>query len=83
MGKQAVRHAVHSQETTTVEVGYDPEFEALPDRPIKKGLFTKDMDEKLLRYWPNKNHIEVARLLGVSPTTAIKRYRELIKTPAV
>ena len=82
MGKQAVRHAVHSQETTTVEVGYDPDFEGLPDRPYKKKLFTKDMDEKLLRYWPIKRHTEVARLLKVSSTTAIKRYRELKETPA-
>ena len=82
MGKQTVRHAVHSQETTSVEVVFDPEFEKLANRSTKKTVFTKDMDARLIRYWPTKNHSDVAKLLGVSETTAIKRWRELLKTPA-
>lgn len=86
MGKQAVRYAVHSQETASVEVGFDPEFEKLTGgsgRLIYPDMFTEEKDKKLLKYWPVKNHREVASLLGVSHTTALRRYRDLKKeTPA-
>lgn len=54
-------------------------FRNLPDsgpNAIGKQWAEKE-DQMLLKYWPIKKHSEVARLLQVSSTTALKRYREL------
>lgn len=53
-------------------------MEGLPEAGFtKKELFTEEMDALLLTYWPVKRHLEVAKCLGVSKDSALKRYREL------
>jgi len=56
-------------------------FDALPSAKGPAEIdWTPQKDALLLRYWPIKKHTEVARLLGVCSTTALKalkRYREL------
>ena len=52
------------------------QFEALPEAAPPKG-FTEEKDALLKKYWPIKNHAEVARLLGFSTNTCLKRYRDL------
>ncbi len=57
------------------------ELDALPD--LKSGphfnerQWSKEEDELLLLYWPVKHHEQVAKALGVSSQTALKRYRFL------
>jgi len=38
---------------------------------------TPEQDALLLRFWPIKTHRSVAKALGVSYNTALRRYREL------
>ena len=82
MGKQAVRPSVHGQETTTVEIGFDPELENLPrsrgTRVLYPDMFDDEKDAMLLRYWPIRDHRTVARRIGASHTVCLRRYRELI-----
>ena len=52
------------------------QFEALPEAAPPKG-FTEEKDALLKKYWPIKNHAEVARLLGFSTNTCLKRFRDL------
>ena len=52
------------------------QFEALPGAAPQKE-FTPEKDALLLKYWPIKNHAEVAKLMGYSTNTCLKRYREL------
>jgi len=82
MGKQAVRPSVHGQETTTVEIGFDPELEGMPrsrgNRILYPDMFSKESEAILLRYWPIRDHRAVAKRIGVSATTCLRRYRELI-----
>lgn len=52
------------------------QFESLPG-VSNRGSFTKEKEALLLKYWPIKQHADVARLLGFSSNTCLKRYREL------
>ena len=53
-------------------------LDALPDKknPVWKE-WTPARDKALLTYWPIKNHDRVAKALGVSAITALRRYRKL------
>ena len=56
------------------------ELENLPNSTVrKKYQFTEQQDEALLKYWPVKNHKEVARVLGMCANTARERYNELTR----
>lgn len=67
-----------------VEIDEDliAQFEAIP--PVKKKA---DRSEKnkilLLKYWPEKRHEDVARLLGMSVKTAEAWYRELTEVKEI
>lgn len=51
--------------------------ETKPGKPRRQ--FTPEEDAILLKYWPVKNHDELAQVLGCSTTLALRRYRELTK----
>ena len=36
-----------------------------------------EQEKLLLEFWPQKRHEDVAKLLGISTTTALKNYRRL------
>ena len=57
-------------------------LEALPDRTVKgiKIIWTPELDEALLKYWPTKRHDQVAKILGLSQTSCIARYRHLTES---
>ncbi|HSW65344.1 MAG TPA: hypothetical protein VLH56_18855 [Dissulfurispiraceae bacterium] len=38
---------------------------------------TSEQEKLLLEFWPQKRHEDVAKLLGISSTTALKNYRRL------
>ncbi len=40
---------------------------------------SRRQEGQLLKYWPIKNHDEVAEALGISTTTALKYYRRLLR----
>jgi hypothetical protein len=46
-------------------------------RPKGKPL-TKWQEKALLKYWPIRNHHEVARIIGISENLALWHYRRLI-----
>jgi len=50
-------------------------FEDLPE--FRGVFFTAQMDTLILKYWPIKQHQDVARLLKISVGTAMKRYKDL------
>ena len=53
-------------------------LEALPNRATRPATnWTKEMDKALITYWQVKRHADVAKALGVSPNTALYRYRFL------
>jgi len=54
-------------------------LESLPSGGVTGPVsnWTKEMDDLLLEFWPKKRHTLVADILGVSSTTALKRYRQL------
>ena len=63
-----------------VNVPVDPEklamLEALPyKRP--RNEWTPEQDAILIRYWATREHLAVARIIGINPETCRKRYREL------
>ena len=61
-----------------VDAGVLAEFEALPKgNPNWQRPFTPQEDCLLRRFWPTRNHAAVARKLGRSDTTCLKRFREL------
>lgn len=67
---------------TTHSVTIDPElealFEALPDGGRHYGRhWTPEEDALLLKYWPIKNKVAMAKLLKVNRNTALERYRKL------
>lgn len=54
------------------------ELDGLPNKTgAREKVFTADEDDAIWKYWPTKIHNEIARVLGMSPTTALKRYRFL------
>lgn len=54
-------------------------LEELPDSSLgaTRLRWAKGQDEALLKYWPTKRHIDVARILGHSKDSCLARYREL------
>lgn len=55
-------------------------IDALPARKKKPGVaWSPAMDAALLAGWPVKRQVDVARVIGVSPDTARKRYEELTR----
>lgn len=59
-----------------------PELQALldevPDSRVKRGkVWTRDEDMLLLAGWPTKNHVAMAKKIGVSENTARYRYQYL------
>ena len=62
----------------TYEIDADliDKFEAL-EPAAKKPTWTPEKDALLLKYWEDKNKHAVSELLGVTPNTARKRFREL------
>jgi len=80
-GTQVKSRTGGGQAVQSVEIPPDLEalFDALPEggksNPGK--TWTPAEDAILLKYWPVKKHAAVAKQLGVSANTALKRYREL------
>ena len=68
-----------------IEIEIDEEmlakFEALPEGGIGRNGYnwTAEEDALLLRYWPIKRKMNVARLLGPNETTCRERYRWLTR----
>jgi len=60
----------------TIDADLLAQFEDL-DEAVDRDPWDSEKDELLLKYWPNKKHEGVAKLLGVCSATALKRYREL------
>lgn len=54
-------------------------LDALPDKGQKgnKIIWTPELDSALMTYWPTKRHDQVAKILGLSQTSCIIRFREL------
>ena len=65
----------------TVEITEELErkLEALENTRIGPARFpwTPALDAALLKYWPVKRHMDVAKTLGCSDVVALRRYREL------
>lgn len=58
-------------------------FESLPETQRWNMRDWEEWEDRaLLKYWPAKLHVKVAKLLGVSVGTALKRYRFLIEKSA-
>ncbi len=57
-------------------------LEALPDRTLKgiKIIWSQELDAALLKYWPVKRHDQVSKILGLSQTSCIARYRQLTES---
>lgn len=76
-------YEVHDSESITgveleIPEDIDRAFEALPETQRWNVHEWEDWQDKaLVKYWPVKIHSEVAKLLGVSVGTALKRYRQL------
>ena len=68
---------MRSPDITTIRL----ELEALPDMaqaPHPAAFrWTKELDQLLLEHWPKKQQEAVCKVIGVSPNTARRRYREL------
>lgn len=79
LDSSSIRHDVRGR-TDRQSVTFDfAALEALPDvRGSKQRKFSAEEDDALLRYWPVKRHEDVAKVIGVSESTARRRYRELI-----
>lgn len=77
------RVKIETTSGVTVEVDADlvKRFEELPPGSDSRvgHQWTDEEDALLLKYWPVKNHQEIARILNVSATTALKRYRKLTR----
>jgi hypothetical protein len=54
-------------------------LEALPDKGNigTKINWTPELDAALLKYWPVKNHEQIAKILGMCQGTCKARYRQL------
>lgn len=68
------------REEVVIEVPTDlfERLEALPGKNDRRGtVFTKEMDQAILKYWPVKIHRDVAKALGLAPNTVLERYRFL------
>lgn len=62
----------------TIPADLQERLEALPDRATRPATnWTKEMDKALVTYWKVKRHADIAKALGVSPNTALYRYRFL------
>lgn len=55
----------------------EAEFAALPDAGLNLKPWTVSEDELLVRFWPVKRHVDVARLLGRGEHVCRRRYAEL------
>lgn len=55
------------------------QFSELPDSTFahSEKTLTVEQEKLLLEFWPQKRHEDVAKLLGISSTTALKNYRRL------
>jgi len=56
-------------------------LEALPDKGNigTKINWTPELDAALLKYWPVKNHEQIAKILGMCQGTCNARYRQLME----
>lgn len=56
------------------------DIDSLPDNVCaNRYQFTKEQDEILLKYWKVKKQCDISEIMGISPNTLRKRYRELTK----
>jgi hypothetical protein len=57
------------------------DLDYLPEPELKKydTLWTKDIDETLLRYWPIKQKNQLAKAMGIGVKHLRRRYIELTK----
>ena len=69
---------------TTVEVAMTYEemrkkMGELPDSTLAHATkeLSSEQEKLLLEFWPQKRHDDVAKMLGISATTALKNYRRL------
>jgi hypothetical protein len=64
----------------TIPEDLQERLDALPNKanPVWR-VWTPEMDAALLKYWPIKRHIDVAKALNISAGIALKRYRELME----
>jgi len=78
-------HATHgSASETVVKLDIDPailaQFDALPNSKYDvRFRWTDQLDALLLRYWPKKRKVDVAKLIGTSESKCRERWEELTK----
>jgi len=69
-----------SREEIIIPADILSKLEALPDTDQITQIQIKDWQiEVLRRFWNNKQHLEVSKILGVSTTTALKWYRRFVE----